>query len=230
MGGCLENRDRYPWPQVLNSNGPGALGNFQSAASGIVDGLSSQPWLAPVVGVAGLIGVTVILVSRVNNKKVADRLDWNVFPPSLLPEAHLDSIFAGISLCYFIAWKIKLTFMLKVQSRTEQWVLAFEHIHRASSALAPWVPRYGLGLMSTTAGMPFPKINTFAELEEGSGMCSVVRLNPKQIRDEVLATPLDYVRVGARAAFIFGSLGWYGASLLMDRIFSRDAQGCIHVH
>lgn len=133
--------------RALSSGVPGAFGDGVQWAP-TVDALSSQPWLTPALGIVAAVGVTIILVNRLQNgKKVA---------------------------------------------------------------------------MSTTAGMPFPKINTVAELEEGSAMCSVVRLNPRQIRDEVLASPLDYAKVSARAAFIVISLGWYAASLLMDRLFSRD--------
>lgn len=46
--------------------------------------------------------------------------------------------------------------------------------------------------------------------------------NPQQIRNEVLASPLDFIKVSARGVWIVGSLGWYGTSLLIDRIFSRD--------
>jgi len=76
--------------------------------------------------------------------------------------------------------------------------------------------------MQTAAGVPVPQIRTLAELQEGTGMCSVVRVDPSKIREEVLPGPLSYLTVGARAVWIVASLGWYGSCLLLDGLLSRD--------
>jgi predicted unusual protein kinase regulating ubiquinone biosynthesis (AarF/ABC1/UbiB family) len=53
-------------------------------------------------------------------------------------------------------------------------------------------------------------------------MCSLHQYDTQQMRDEVLASPLDYLRVGGRALYIVGTLGWYGFTLVLDGFFSRD--------